>query len=200
MSVRNRKGKWEARISVNRRRIHLGTFASEAEARASYQKAYEVMSPERVTKPRLARDPAERFWSKTAIQDNGCIFWTAATDKDGYGKYQLNSGGRQRHVRAHRYAFFLATGRYPADLAIHSCDTPCCVNPDHLRDGSQSENQIDCAIRTRRKSIRLNEDLVRSVRFRHAGGESVTCIASDLGVPRGTLFSMIHGRTWGHVK
>ena len=137
--------------------------------------------------------------AKTIPQPNGCVLWSGAKDKDGYGKFQLNHGGRQRHVRAHRFAFFMATGRWPKGLALHSCDTPACVNPGHLRDGTQSENLIQCAVRKRRTSIRLTVDLVREVRRRHQGGESVTAIARALSVPRETLFSVVHRRTWRHV-
>lgn len=153
MSVdyRTHRQKWRARISVNRKRIDLGEFNTRDLAQAAYDAALAEYGPQRVLKDRRKSDPAKRFWAKTVRNERGCLIWQGATDKDGYGKYQLNGGGRQKHVRAHRYAFFLANGRWPNDLALHSCDTPSCVNPDHLGDGDQSKNMRDCVARGRRK-------------------------------------------------
>jgi hypothetical protein len=99
----------------------------------------------------MASDPAARFARKVERQPNGCLLWTGAKDKDGYGKFQLNSAGKQQHVRAHRYAYFLARGHWPNRLALHSCDTPGCVNPDHLEDGDQGQNVRDCVARGRHR-------------------------------------------------
>lgn len=199
MGVDSNRGLWRARISVNRHRVELGRFATEVEARAVYADAVQRLAPGRVRAPRPASDPRDRFASKTAIGPNGCVLWTGAKDKDGYGKFQLNGGGKQTHVRAHRFAFFAANGRWPSDQALHSCDTPSCVNPEHLSDGSQSENLVQCAVRGRRTSIRMTTELVRHVRDRHADGESVTDIANELGINRATLFAVVHRRTWRHV-
>jgi hypothetical protein len=199
MSVDIHRGKWRARISVNRRRIELGRFETEAEARAAYADALAMHRAERVRGHRQAADPAKRFASKVAPQENGCWLWLGAKDKDGYGKFQLNGHKTQRHVRAHRFALSLVLGRWPSGLVLHSCDTPACVNPHHLREGTQSENLVDCAVRGRRRSLRLTVDDVRMVRARHAAGESVTAIAQGMGVSRATLFSVVHRRTWRHV-
>lgn len=140
---------------MNRKRVELGRFVTEAEARAVYERANIAAESERVRRARAATDPRERFASKTAAQPNGCVLWLGAKDKDGYGKFQLNGGGRQLHVRAHRYAFFLARGAWPTDLALHTCDTAACVNPDHLEDGDQGKNVRDCVTRGRHRCGRV---------------------------------------------
>ncbi len=154
MSVdwRPKRGLWRARISVNRRRFDLGEFATEDKARSAYANALRSMAHLRIVKDRRMADPRVRFMAKTAPQANGCVLWLGATDKDGYGKFQLNGGGRQTHVRAHRYAYFLANGRWPSELALHSCDTPSCVSAAHLEDGDQGKNVRDCVARKRHRS------------------------------------------------
>jgi hypothetical protein len=98
-------------------------------------------------------DPAAIFMRSVQPQPNGCHLWTGGKDKDGYGKFALTTGHRkQSSVRAHRYAFFLRNGRWPKKLALHSCDTPACVNPDHLTDGTQKENIQQCVARGRHRS------------------------------------------------
>jgi len=77
---------------------------------------------------------------------NDCILWTGATSNRGYGLTYRDG----RRVSAHREAFLKANGYLPA-LVMHKCDTPLCVNPDHLVAGNQSENMKDCAAKGRLK-------------------------------------------------
>lgn len=143
---------------------------------------------------------ADRFWSKVDRRGE-CWLWLAAVDKDGYGKFQINhrSQRKQTHVRAHRVAFFLAHGHWPLSQALHSCDNPRCCRPDHIRDGSQSENLIDRAVRGRHPGARLTPDVVRSIRRRRATGEPIVSIATDVGASHGAVRHAIVGLTWGHV-
>jgi hypothetical protein len=44
----------------------------------------------------------------------------------------------------------LFVGPIPDDMGIcHRCDTPPCVNPDHLFLGTQKDNMADCAAKGR---------------------------------------------------
>lgn len=98
--------------------------------------------------------PSVLFMSKVVKDSNGCHLWTGATDKDGYGKFQITTTSRrQKYVRSHRFAFFLAHGRWPEGFALHSCDNPPCVNPEHLSDGTQRENIQQCIARGRHPNL-----------------------------------------------
>lgn len=84
-----------------------------------------------------------------------CWIWTAAT-RNGYGK--INVGGRTRD--AHRLSFehhhrLLAPGEY----VLHGCDEPRCVNPEHLRAGTQADNMREMAERGRSTKGRPRPDL-----------------------------------------
>ena len=48
---------------------------------------------------------------------------------------------------AHRASWLLHYGKLPVDDALHSCDNPPCVRPDHLYDGTDSQNQRDVSER-----------------------------------------------------
>jgi hypothetical protein len=80
-------------------------------------------------------DPVQNWWSKITLPEGGgCWTWDASCDQDGYGRFAVGLGGkRQRHTRAHRFAYETFIGPVPAGMAVrHRCDNPPCVRPDHL--------------------------------------------------------------------
>ena len=86
-----------------------------------------------------------RFWSKVK-KTQDCWIWTASRTDRGYGSFGLD--GKVR--RAHRVAYELAVGPIPDGMSIlHACDNPPCVNPAHLRVGTQVQNMADELVRGR---------------------------------------------------
>jgi hypothetical protein len=84
----------------------------------------------------------EAFWTLVEKTDD-CWIWRGATN----GRY-----GRIGHrTYAHRYSWQMANGQpVPKGMfVLHSCDTPLCVRPDHLRLGTARENSRDAMRRNR---------------------------------------------------
>lgn len=76
-----------------------------------------------------------------------CVEWTGIIQPNGYGRLHINNTG----IGAHRLAWALRHGRSPRrgmDIC-HACDNRKCVNPDHLFEGSRSDNMQDASKKQR---------------------------------------------------
>lgn len=98
----------------------------------------------------------DKFWDKVRIDCiSHCWEYTGARDKKGYGKIKRRKLSNNSWILAHRYAFYLKHGRFPEPFACHHCDNPICVNPDHLFEGTNADNQKDCWQKGRAKFQKL---------------------------------------------
>lgn len=71
------------------------------------------------------------------VTESGCIIWLGADNGHGYGR--INHDGRMQ--QAHRAAWELAHGPIGSDqLLDHTCGVRACVNVDHLRVATKSQN------------------------------------------------------------
>ena len=87
----------------------------------------------------------ERFFQKVNKTDS-CWLWTGAFTSRGYGSFGVNG----KNISAHRYSYQIHTGQIPIGLVVcHTCDTPSCVNPEHLWIGTQSDNMKDMVSKDR---------------------------------------------------
>ena len=88
-------------------------------------------------------------WVTVGEPDECWLFHGKATSK-GYGLLTWREGGKSRAVLCHRWAYAHFVGPIPeGGLVLHSCDTPLCCNPSHLRVGSLSDNMRDMVERKR---------------------------------------------------
>lgn len=68
-------------------------------------------------------------WRSQLVRGDGCWIWGGSVDKDGYGKLKIDGS----MWLAHRMVYEDLVGPIPAAHVLHhACETPPCVNPEHL--------------------------------------------------------------------
>jgi hypothetical protein len=109
---------------------------------------------------------------------------------------------------AHRVSWEVANGRKANGVHVcHRCDTPSCVNPDHLWAGTNRDNISDRDGKGRAyrpsgsKNInaRLTADDVRAIRAACAAGANRTHLAKHYGITFSNVMQIQSRRAWRHV-
>lgn len=74
-----------------------------------------------------------RLDRKSRAMPSGCIEWTGALDRDGYGRIKINAGGKPRNTGTHRAAWLAKVGSIPAGfITDHLCRNRQCLNVVHM--------------------------------------------------------------------
>ena len=104
-----------------------------------------------MTTDSINKTTLERFWKYSGkAGEDECWKWTGTKNRGGYGVIGIQWMPKQKVVSAHRLSYIIANGEIPDGLSIlHSCDCITCVNPKHLRAGTQLENMRDRSSRGR---------------------------------------------------
>jgi hypothetical protein len=129
----------------------------------------------------------DRFMSHVRKSEDGCWLWTAYRMKNGYGMFRTPA----RHELAHRVSHRLFVGELDQRDVMHVCDTPACVNPEHLRLGTRTENMQDAKSKGR---IRLGEAHGRA----KLTNKQVEFAKTALGLQR--EIAVVLGVTQGHIS
>lgn len=148
-----------------------------------------------------------RFWAKVYKSLTGCWLWKGTIASTGYGILWVGgkSGGYQG---VHRISWELHFGKIPNNLwVLHKCDTPNCVNPEHLFLGTNADNSRDRALKgravrgTRHPNYKLTEIEVRHIRhLRKTTARSWKDIAAMFSVSPTLVRNICLRTTWKHVQ
>jgi hypothetical protein len=150
-----------------------------------------------------------RFFSRLIAAPTGCLLWTAGVDRKGYGAISFHG----KMLKAHRVAFFLEHGRWPAPCALHACDTPSCVRvgPGHIFEGTPADNTADMMSKARNytgvhklgvenPASKLTPQKVTAIRDflrrREFGRHTVRACAGQFGISKGQIRNIANGAHW----
>ena len=133
------------------------------------------------------------------VTESGCWIWMKGLTGGGYGRLHTKKG----KMDAHRASYIAFHGSIPEGLyVLHTCDTPSCVNPNHLFTGSQHDNMVDAAYKLRLRHgsnshmASLTEEQVLEIRARSK--EPYFLLATEYQVTRQTINHIVLGRSWKH--
>lgn len=159
----------------------------------------------------LVKTTVEKFWDNVQKADgDACWLWTGPLSKP--WRYGMFSYAPRKNMSAHRWIYMHLHGPLPSRIKVcHTCDNPQCVRPDHLFEGTHSDNMKDCAAKGRMNyqidptiiqgenngQARLTADDVRAIR---ASNESMAALAIRYGVGHTTIRHIIQRDTWKHIK
>jgi hypothetical protein len=134
----------------------------------------------------------ERIEKDTFYEPN-CGCWLFASPIDEYGYGRIRNGNKK--VRVHKYTYEQENGPLPDEIILrHSCDMPCCWNPDHLLTGTHADNRNDAMVRGRLphgetgNGVKLTNDQVIFI-----------CSSTDTQRNLGLMFGVAH-TTIGAIK
>jgi hypothetical protein len=148
--------------------------------------------------------------------ESGCLLWLGPADRKGYGRITsrafIKTSGSPVN-RAHVLSLCLKLGRNlgsnpttgrPLE-ACHTCDTPACVEPSHLFEGSRAENHADAMTKGRHAHgethgmSKLSEADVLEILERVQSGESQSTLAARYQVSKTQVSAIISRKSWKHL-
>lgn len=145
--------------------------------------------------------PDEAFAARAVRAASGCLEWTGARIKDGYGVIKVTG----KSTLAHRFSYERSIGPVPDGMKVlHRCDNPSCVDSDHLFLGSDQDNMDDMFAKGRGRKARgtghgrttLTEMDVLAIR---ADARKLRDIAAAYGIGKSTVGYIKSGKNWAHV-
>ena len=164
----------------------------------------------------LIRPIADRFMEKVEKSDFGCWLWVASKNERGYGQFSMKvdgsspRGGHKMRL-AHRVSYEMHKGPIPVGsgyhgvCVLHRCDTPACVNPEHLFLGSNMDNVMDRVAKNRSGTARGSENKNAVLTPLQAKEIAELCalkkipqaaIAREFGVSATTVSHIHNRRVW----
>ena len=143
----------------------------------------------------------KRFWNKVN-KTTSCWLWTGTRSAQGYGFIRVAG----KNLYAHRVSFEIQNRRKLGreNVVRHTCDVPSCVNPDHLRVGTQLENVADMWAKGRATRVagerngnaKLTWTSVTEMRLKLQSGRGKASLAREYGVSAAMVTRISQNKAW----
>lgn len=142
----------------------------------------------------------ERFLARTKRDPvTGCLVWTRATNRDGYGRFYADGFD----WKAHRWIFRMMYGEEPEEV-MHRCDNPPCVDWERcLRAGTRQLNNADRVAKgrtigahrgERHHNAKLTDSEVDQIRAEHAAGARNCDLAMQYAMDPSSISQIVNNK------
>lgn len=154
----------------------------------------------------MAEDFTQRFFSLVDVKaDDECWNWMGSKDRKGYGHFGVKTTNLSRDwkknwkiARAHRVAYEMLVGEI-VDTLDHVCKNTSCVNPNHLRQMSRSENTSIGLRGSSSYRTKLTEEDVTDIRIFYSNGIKNRDISRMYKLTPASICDITSRRTWRHL-
>jgi HNH endonuclease len=133
-----------------------------------------------------------------------CVEYRVGLTAAGYARVTV--GGVRKYAHRHAFEQHYGVKLTPEQKVCHTCDNPCCVNPDHLFVGTDADNARDKSLKGRcphgekHPNAVLTAEVVVEARRLKRCGLSYRDVARRLGFSLSTLRFAIEKVTWKHIQ
>lgn len=150
---------------------------------------------------RAGKTTAERLAFYSRPSASGCRLWVGARMPKGYGKLVVDG----KPMLAHRAAWIEKHGPISAGLCVcHRCDTPACIEVDHLFLGTRRDNTQDMIAKGRQANVvgstspcaKLTDNEVLAIR---ADDRRHDLIGAQYDIHPATVSRIKSRERWGHI-
>lgn len=133
------------------------------------------------------------------IDAAGCLISPRYKDSGGYPRCEHEGNWRPIHRLIVEH--YLGPKPEPKAEVCHSCHNRACINIEHLRYGTKSENQIDRRNIGRCTNQKLDASKVREIRRLHAETDmGAVAIGERFGIGRRHVNRIISREQWADVQ
>ena len=131
--------------------------------------------------------------------NTGCWLWVGTYAYCGYGKLGIG----KKFYQAHRLSWERYNGLIPDGMHVcHKCDTPACINPQHLFLGTMKDNMLDAekkgrmAVGEKHPTAKLSEAQVIAI---FNDERTYAKISDQYGVVQSAISDIKNGKKWRHL-